>query len=163
MLYLFGNGPAPIGTPFAGTATGATTKVLLQVRIGTPIAVKIVEWGVSFDGQTTGTPIKVELIEVDAGASVTSAAALDVVKWDDPNQPASTVTLGGTATGYWAVLNGTPTTSRIFGAHLIAPTNQFVQQYPLGREPMGNVSKFVQIRVTAAVSVNAYAYIIWEE
>ena len=163
MVYLFGNGPAPIGTPFAGTATGATTKVLMQIRVGTATAIKIIEWGVSFDASAAATPIKCELLEVDAGASVTSAAALDIVKLNGPNDAASVVTLGGTATGYWATLNGTPTTSRIFDAQFVAPTNQYVKQYPLGREPVGAVSKFIQIRVTAGTTVNAYAYIIFEE
>lgn len=51
----------------------------------------------------------------------------------------------------------------MFDVQLIAPTSQYVKQFPLGREPEVPVSKFLRVRVTAPAAVNAYAYVIWEE
>jgi hypothetical protein len=48
------------------------------------------------------------------------------------------------------------------GPQLIAPTNQYVKQWPLGREPYCQASKFYRIRVTFGAAVNAYCYMIVE-
>jgi hypothetical protein len=48
----------------------------------------------------------------------------------------------------------------MFDAQLVAPTNQYVKQFPLGREPRCIIGNAVRIRVTAPVAVNAYAYMI---
>jgi len=50
----------------------------------------------------------------------------------------------------------------MFEAQLIAPTGQYVKQFPLGREPVIQVNKFGRIRVTFGTAVNAYAYMIVE-
>jgi hypothetical protein len=46
---------------------------------------------------------------------------------------------------------------------LIAPTGQYLKQFPLGFQPYVPVSSFLRIRVTAGTAVNAYCYIIWSE
>jgi hypothetical protein len=51
----------------------------------------------------------------------------------------------------------------MFDAQLVAPTGQYVKQFPLGREPFVPVSHFLRLRVTAPAAVNALAYIIWSE
>ena len=48
----------------------------------------------------------------------------------------------------------------MFDAQLIAPTNQYIKQFPLGREPKCIIGNSVRIRVTALAAVNAYAYMI---
>jgi len=105
----------------------------------------------------------VELIETDVAATVTAYVASGIQKFSDPNAPASLVTLGTANSGYTASAEGTTAASRVFDTQLVAPTNQYVKQFPLGREPEVAISKFVRIRVTAGTAVNAYAYIIWEE
>ena len=50
----------------------------------------------------------------------------------------------------------------MFDVQLIAPTNQYVKQFPLGLEPVIQISKFGRIRVTAGTTVNAYCYMIVE-
>lgn len=143
--------------------TGTAIKTLLQIATPSTSEIAIVEWGISFDGNAAATPIKVELIETDVAATVTAHVAAGVVKYDQPGHAASIVTLGTTATGYTASGEGTTTASRLFDMQLIAPTNQFAHQFPLGREPVVAVSKFLRIRVTAAAAVNAICYVIWEE
>jgi hypothetical protein len=124
---------------------------------------KVVEWGISFDGSAAATPIKCELIQTDVAATVTAHVAAGVQPYDDPNGPASTVTLGTAATGYTASAEGTITATRYGDVQFVAPTGQWVKQWPLGREWQVPVSKFLRVRVTAGAAVNAYCYVVFEE
>ena len=94
---------------------------------------------------------------------MTAHVAAGVPPFNEPGAPASLMTLGVANTGYTASAEGTITATKMFDVQFIAPINQYVKQYPLGREPYMGVSKFLRIRVTAAAAVNAYCYIIWEE
>lgn len=44
------------------------------------------------------------------------------------------------------------------GPQLVAPTNQFIQQFPLGQEPVIQIGNLGRIRVTFPVAVNALCY-----
>jgi len=167
MLYLIGNGPSPTTAAQVVVTTGTAIKTLLQIKAGATSVLKIVEWGISFDGSAAAAPIKVELLETDVAATVTAHVAAGVVKQDGGALMAGDPTtdhfeVGTTATGYTATAEGTITTSRMFDPQLIAPTNQYVKQFPLGREPIIQAGKFARIRVTAAAAVNAYAYMVIE-
>jgi hypothetical protein len=165
-LYLIGNGPQQTTAAFAVVTTGTAIKTLLQFKASATATARIVEWGISFDGSANATPGKVELIETDVAATVTAAVAADITKLDgdalangDPTT--NLIQVGTSATGYTATAEGSITSVRnLAGPQLIAPTNQFIQQFPLGREPVIQVSKFARIRVTFAAAINAYCYII---
>jgi len=167
-LYLIQN--AAMQTTAAPTAvtTGTAIKTMLQVKPGTTLSAKIIEWGVSFDGSAAATPIKVELIETDVAATVTASATADITRLDpsaltggDP--VTSSIAVGTTSTGYTASGEGSTTAVRnLDGTQFIAPTNQYIKQFPLGREPVIQVSKFARIRVTAGTAVNCYCYMIVE-
>lgn len=166
-LYVIFNGPAPTTAAQAPVATGTSIKTLLQVKASATNTIKIKEWGISFDGSAAATPGKVELVETDVAATVTASAAADIVKLDgnalsggDPTT--NLIPVGTTSTGYTSTNEGSITSTRVFDAQLIAPTNQYVKQFPLGLEPVIQVSKFARIRVTFAASVNAYAYMVVE-
>jgi hypothetical protein len=164
-LYLIANGPMPTTAAQAAVTTGTAIKTLLQVKPLTGVMLKVVEWGISFDGSAAATPIKVELLETDVAATVTASVTADITKFDDPNSPApetAGVSLGTAATGYTSSAEGTITAVRMFDVQFVAPTNQYVKQYPLGREPKINVSKFLRVRVTAGTAVNAFCYLIYE-
>jgi hypothetical protein len=150
-------------------ATGAVIKTLLQVVPGATVAFRIVEWGISFDGSAAATPGKVELIETDVGATITQTVANDITKFDDAalmggDPTTALIDCGSTTkTGYNASGEGTTTALRNLDApQLIAPTNQFVKQFPLGERPLIQPAKFARIRVTFGTGVNAYAYMIVE-
>lgn len=165
-LYLIPNGPMPTTAVLAPVTTGTSIKTLLQVKAGTTKPIQIVEWGISFDGAAAAAGIKVELIETDVAATVTASVANDLVKYDgealaggDPTT--NLILVGTTSTGYTASGEGSITASRLLDApQLIQPTNQFIKQFPLGLEPIIQISKFARIRVTAAAAVNAYCYMI---
>ena len=164
-IYLIHNGPFPTTAAPAVAATGTAIETLLQVKGVTGVQFKVIEYGVSFDGSAAATPITVELIETGTVfATVTASVAADIVKWGDPNAPTSTVyfSVGTTATGYNASAEGTVTASRVFDLQLISPTNQYVKQYPLGREPMVNADSALRIRSTSAASVGCYCYLLLE-
>ena len=162
-IYFAANGASPTTAAQVKMATTAAISTLLQVATPSTCSIVILEWGISFDGSAAAVPIAVELLETDVAA--TAGTSLTPTKWGDPNAPAS-LCVGGTGATMFndgAITEGTITAVRMFDVQLIAPTNQYVKQFPLGREPEVAVSKFLRVRVTAPVSVNAYCYIIWEE
>ncbi len=167
MIYAIYNGPSPTTAAQVPVTTGTTIKTLLQVKPGATQYLKVVEWGISFDGSAAATPIKVEFFETDSAATVTAHVAAGIVKLDalaigagDPTT--DIIEVGTSATGYTASGEGTPTVSRMFDAQLVAPTNQYIKQFPLGREPILKAGQFTRIRVTAGAAVNAYCYMILE-
>jgi hypothetical protein len=164
-LYLLQNGA--VGTTAAPVVvtTGTAIKTLLQFKPSATVVAKIVEWGISFDGSAAATPGKVELMESDVAATVTAHALADITKLDgdalaggDPTT--NLIQVGTSATGYTASAEGSTTVSRMFDLQLIAPTNQYVKQFPLGREPVLQVGKFARVRVTFGAAINAYCYMI---
>jgi hypothetical protein len=156
----------PTTAAFATVTTGNAVKTMLQIKPGATVVAKIIEWGISFDGSSAATPGKVELIETDVAATVTAAAAADITKLDsdalmggDPTT--ALIAVGTTSTGYTSTGEGSITSVRnLDGPQLIAPTTQFVKQFPLGREPIIQAGKFGRIRVTFGTAVNAYCYVV---
>lgn len=166
-IYQIFNGPMPTTASQAVVTTGTSIKTMLQVKASATKPLRVIEWGISFDGSAAATPIKVELLETDVAATVTASAAADIVKFDseainggDPTT--NLIPVGTTSTGYTSTSEGSITTVRMFDAQLIAPTNQYVKQFPLGYQPVVQVSKFLRIRVLAGAAVNAYCYVTVE-
>jgi|SRR5882762_5862882 len=162
-LYIAANGAAPTTAALVKVTTGTAIKTMLQIAPSATRPIKVVEWGISFDGSAAATPITCELIQTDVAATVTAHVAAGVQPYDDPGAVPSTVTLGTTATGYTATSEGSITATRFGDVQLIAPTNQYVKQWPLGRELQIPISKFLRVRVTAGAAVNCFTYIVWEE
>ena len=164
-LYLLQNGAAGTTAAPVAVTTGTAIKTMLQFKPSATVVAKIVEWGISFDGSAAATPGKVELFESDVAATVTAHVAADITKFDsdalmggDPTT--NLIVVGTAATGYTASAEGTTTVARMFDLQFIAPTNQYVKQFPLGREPVVQVSKFARIRVTFGAAINCYCYIV---
>ncbi len=165
MQYLYTNGAMQTTAAPVKVTTGTAIKTLLQVKPLVPM--KIVEWGISFDGSAAATPGQVELIETDVTATVTAAVAADLTAYDAEAilfaSPATLMTLSTAGTGYTATVEGNSTASRnLAGPQMIAPTNQFIEQFPLGYRPLVQAAKFMRIRVTFGTAVNAYCYVIFE-
>lgn len=151
--------------PTPKVTTGTATKTMLQIAASTGNPIIVIEWGISFDGSAAGTPIFCELIDTaTVAATVTAAVAADVQPYlRSADVGASSVTLGAAATGYTATAEGTITSTRYGDRQLVAPSNQYVKQYPLGREFFVPGGRFLRIRVTAPVAVNCACYVIYTD
>ncbi len=164
-LYLIANGAAGLTAAPVVVTTAAVIKTLLQFQPSATVVAKIVEWGISFDGSAAAVPGKIELMESDVAATVTAHVTAGITKYDadalaggDP--VTNLIQVGTAATGYTASAEGTTTVARLFDLQLLPPTGPYVKQFPLGREPVCQVSKFTRIRCTFPVAINAYCYII---
>jgi hypothetical protein len=162
MLYSIFNGPMPTTAAQVPVTTGAAIKTLLQIK---PFNIcKIVEWGISFDGFAAAAPIKCELLDTGTVfGTVTASVDADVTKIESVEQAVASIaglTMGTSATGYTCTSEGSITAVRMFDAQLIAPTSQYIKQFPLGREPRCVIGNAVRIRVTAPAAVNALAYLV---
>ena len=164
------NGPMPTTAAQAAVTTGTAIKTLLQVKLNALATntARVVEWGISFDGSAAATPIKCELLTTGTvKATITEFVAADIINLD-PNGAAVTddnpfaFGAAGDESGYTGTAEGTITATEMMDVQFIAPTNQYVKQFPLGREPQFAPTDFLRIRVTAAAAVNAYCYIICE-
>ena len=163
-IYIIQNGPMPTTASFAAVTTGTAIKTLLQIK---PFNVcRIIEWGISFDGSAAATPIEVELLDTGTVfATVTASVDADVMKFDGAEGAVASIaglTLGTAATGYTGSAEGTITAVKLFDTQFIAPTNQYIKQFPLGREPKCIIGNSVRIRVKAGTAVNAVCYMVLE-
>lgn len=159
------NGPMPTTSVIAPVAlTAATLKTLIQVKASATLPFRVKAWGISLDASAAAVPGSVELIQTDVAATVTAFVAADFHKKNGEALALGDVTtnllpVGTTSSGYTASAEGTTTASRVFDAQLVAPTNQFIYQFPLGDEPVVEVSKFLRIRAKFAAGVNALCWV----
>jgi hypothetical protein len=155
---------APVKQP-----TGTAIRTMLQILAPAAVPMAIVEWGISFDGIiATSVPIQCEFFTTTVAATMSTAlAATDVVLYSTPLDTTSVsgIQYGTTASAFAtaAVTEGTVANARMMDLQLIAPTTGYVKQFPLGREPTCPPAKYIRVRVTAGVTVNAYTYIVWAE
>lgn len=161
--YIAWNGAAPTTAALAPVTTGTVIKTLLQLAPPSTLDADLMGWGISFDGATFGTKIKVELVETDVAATVTAHVAAGLVKSVGPADLASQMTLGTSATGYTASAEGTTTASRLLDYQLIDQSAGYSFTWPLGNYPKIQPSKFLRVRVTATSAVNAVCFITWGE
>lgn len=163
-LYLVPSGPMQTTGSFATLAlSAATIKSILQVK---PFNLaRVVEWGCSFDNNVANVPVQAELIEVDVAATVTASVDADITKYGNVADTAAAsvagLTLGTSATGYNASVEGSITATRNLDAPvLVPPTQPWFKQYPLGRESIIQLAKFARIRLKAPSAVNCYGYMV---
>lgn len=165
--YLIANSAAGLTAAPVKVTTGTVIKTMLQVKPSATLGMHVIEWGCSFDGSAAATPGNVELMESDVAATVTALATADITKFDaaalmggDPTT--NLIQVGTTSTGFTSTSEGTTTVARLFDWQLIAGTNQYVKQFPLGERPHVQISKFLRIRVTFAAAINMACYVIVE-
>lgn len=166
-LYLITNGAVSGAAQQVAVTTGTAIKTMLQVKLGlTANRGKVVEWGISFDGSSAATPISVELVETSLAATVTAHVAAGIAQLDPLGTTPTTgnpFTFTTTTTGYTSTSeNAASGTFRPMDVQFIAPTAQYFKQWPLGREPMMDQTKYLRVRVTAAAAVNCFCYVVVE-
>ena len=145
----------------AKVKTGTTIKSMIQMAVPSTVAVRVVEWGCSFDTPATASIVNVELFGHLTALTHNTDVTFTAVEYGSfsavPSLVVCQVASGGTFT------ETTPTSYRPFDVQTLVPPVSYVKQWPLGREPQSNLSTFVGVRVTASVTCNMYAYVIWEE
>ncbi len=161
---------APVKQP-----TGTSIRTMMQLAPATGWPLRVIEWGCSFDGSAAATPGEIELIDtltVFATSLSTAYGVNDIQPHGDPNAPANSsgtsgipLNLGTSLSGFStaAVTEGSVTGAcRMGDLQLVAPTNQYVKQFPLSREFEVPAGHALRIRATFGTTINMYCYIIFE-
>jgi len=165
--FIVWNGPAPTTAAQASVALANGVKTLLQLATPADMQIRLVGWGYSIDSTPPGI-VEMELIGADVAATVTAHLSGGVVNLD-PNGAATRLTLGTSATGFTATVEGTIGTSRVFGARKVglAAGNTDLNYdwlWPYQTGPVIAVSKFVRVRSTAtSTTPTALTYIIFDQ
>lgn len=157
---------APVAQP-----TGNAIRTMMQIKLAAGFSARVIEWGCSFDGSAAATPGKVELIDTGTVAATVTTAYVsnDIQIFGDQDAPTQTtwgmLTLSTTTSGF-ASAAGTEGSvaapTRVLDCQLVAPTNQYVKQFPLGREPNLTNANYLRIRATFGTTVNMICYVILE-
>lgn len=172
-IYRVYNASAPTTAAPVKQPTGTAIRTMLQIQLATGFTGRIVEWGCSFDGSAAATPGQVELFGCTGAATMsTASAAADITCLNDQYTVVPTTSLpfvlSTTTTGFAtaAVTEGTVANYRPFDTQLIAPTSQYLKQWPLGREPEFNAlltttatAYFLRVRMTFGATVNTSIYV----
>lgn len=162
-LYVAWNCALPVTTGMSlGTSYTTGAKVGVQLATPSTTQIRIVEWGVSFNGSAGGAPATCELVQVGTASTVTAHSTTTVQPIGENTNP-SGLTMSTTGTGYGAAAITSTTTDKVFDAIFLGPTGVYDHQWPLGREPIVVPSKFVQLRINTAATLTALAYIAFEE
>lgn len=132
----------------------ATAKTVVQIIAPTNHRVKILRWGVFFDGISgTAEPVQVALCRQSTAGTM---SALTPVKADD--SLAETLL---TTAQYNATVE--PTTGDVLDSVEVHPQSGYEIIYPLGQEMIIGGADRVGIVCTAPATVNARCKLIFEE
>lgn len=134
--------------------TAATAKTVLQLAAAANHRVKVLSWGVYFDGiSPTAEPIQVRLLRQTAAGTMTPLTAL---KRDD--SLSETLLTAGSHT---ATIE--PTAGDVMEVKEIHPQTGYEKIYPFGGEVIVGGSDRIGIECTAPAGVNVRAEIVFEE
>lgn len=169
-LYLSSNAVMPTTAAQVPLATGTAIKTHQQLAPPTGLSLRIVKYSVKFDTALTAKAT-VELIETDVAATVTAHVAAGVMAYDadavaamNSGVNASLVTLGTSATGYNASVEGTITAVRYFDYQILPiGATGYEWEWSKDREPCIRPGKFGRIRITTGTTINAYTAILHQE
>jgi hypothetical protein len=170
--YNWWNGTQPTTSAAAKLATSTSIRTLQSLKPA--ILARPFEWGFSGDGSSAATPGQVEFLETGTvfPTSLTAYQSGDIVGYDSDGLAAGDPASAGYVAAYSTSTSGfnsgsssegSVTTTRLLaGPQLIAPTNQFLEQFPLGYRPIMQVNKCERIRATFGTSINVYTYALIE-
>jgi hypothetical protein len=161
--------PRATTTPFAVVPVAlaaATIKTVLQVNIPSAQDIRVIGWGVSFDGASgTAIPVICQLIEGDVAASTGTSFTPDA--WGNAIAPASVCIGGAALTGYNFGTEGTMTAVRELDSGHTHPQSGYglfwpgVEYQPKCGAPAA--ARFLRVRCTAPAIVNVIPWVIWAE
>jgi len=133
--------------------TAATAKTVLQIVAASNHKIKILEWGVYFDGvSVTAEPVQVRLLRQSTAGTMSS---LTPVKRSTDSEALQT-TAQHTATGE-------PTPGDVLEVKEIHPQSGYEKIFPMGQEIKVPGGGRIGIECTAPAGVNVRAQIAFEE
>ena len=142
-------------------ATTAAVKTVLQVAVPSTTDIRILAWGISFDGVAAADPAGVVTLVGTSGAA--TVTTLTPGEWESDDGQAS-LCVGGTAlTGYSASVEGTITSSRMYDGQEIHPQTGYSIWFPERALPRVKASRFLRIRCLFSVDINCVPGIVWKE
>lgn len=160
--YKTWNSAMPTTAAMVKVATGTAIKTMLQIATPSTRQIQLISWGYTLDAVQSG---RIELIQTDVAATVTAHVASGLQPLD-PNAPASLMTLGTSATGYTATVEGSTTATRVFDQDEFATTSvltPYEYQWMPDERPIVAISKFLRVRATFGTSVNMLCWVCWDE
>jgi hypothetical protein len=138
----------------AEIATGTSAKTLLQIVAPSNHRVKVVAWGIYFDGtSSTAEPILVRLLRQTTAGTMTS---LTPTKLDDSLSETLQVTAQHTATAE-------PTAGDVLKRVEVHPQSGYEEHCPYGQEYIVGGGDRIGIETTAPATANAVAWVKFEE
>jgi hypothetical protein len=149
--------------PIPIALAAATTKTVLQIAVPSTTDIRIIGWGVSFDGSSgAAVPVIASIADLDTAA--TTGTSLTPEPWGNSLQPAS-LCVGGTAlTAYGCTVETAPTACRMLDAQHVHPESGYGIIWPEDdKQPRVAVSRFVRVRVKAPAIVNVLPWVLWSE
>jgi len=160
--FLVFNGPsAALTAHFAYVTTGTAIKTMLQIKPTTNITG--IWWGYQFDS-IPNAPVYTELISTGTvGATVTSYAAGDIVKYGDSGGAASVIAITANTSGYTSSGEGTITATRLLDSGGPPMASGYETMLPLDREFGVVANDFLRIRMHTATAVLACCWLGWVE
>ncbi len=151
----------------AAVTTNTAIETMLQLATPSTRQIQLISWGFTLD-DPPGADAVMELLETDVAATVTAHVAAGVQPLT-PGAPASLLTLGTSATGYTATVEGSITTTRVFDAKSLSSTSgesplDYSYQWMPDERPIVAVSKFLRVRATTPTTgVGCRTWVVWDE
>lgn len=131
----------------------ATAKTVIRVSSATNHAVKILGFGIYFDGVT----LDAAAVQVALRKSTTAGTSTSVTP---KRRQGPAVTIQTTSGKNFTVA---PTLSDMLDIKEVHPTSGWEVLYPVGQEPILGSAERIGLWVTAPAAVNCEAYILFEE
>lgn len=133
--------------------SAATTRTVLQLYAAANQRVKILGWGVFFDGtNTAGEPVQVRLLRQTSAGTMTSISPVPLRACAESIQTLS-----------YHSATGEPTASDTMDVLEIHPQQGYEVKYPMGQEIIMAGGSRIGIECTAPAGVNVRAKIYFEE
>ena len=143
-------------------ATSAAIKTVLQVATPSTTNIRLIAWGVSFDGIVVTNPSGVVTL-IDTDVAATTGTSLTPEEWGNVDSQNS-LCIGGTAlTAYNLTVEGTITGSNLIDGQNVHPQTGYSIWFPERFRPLVKASRFLRIRTLFSVDINCIPFIIWEE
>lgn len=167
MLFISYNANMPTAAAMVPVANNASGAIRTMLQIATPATrpMRPVRWGVTLPAAPT-TRVDCELIDTNVAATVTTHVAAGVQPYDrTTGTPVSAMTLGTSATGFTATVEGTITAARVGDMKYIPiGASNLEYEWSLGREWEVGPSRFCRVRLTSAsTAISALVWILWDE